>query len=355
MPESDQAARSYRNIVRAITETPWAILPSTFMAIREVIALRVDGHQLSVQEIEQRISGGPGRGRAQTSGAVAVVPLYGVLVPRANVMTAMSGGTSLQQFGAALSQAASNPEVGSILIDVDSPGGAVELVTETAAMVRAAGKKKPIVAVANTMAGSAAYWIASQAGELIVTPSGMVGSVGVFASHEDLSGMQEKAGVDTTLISAGRFKTEGHPFGPLDDEARATIQSLVDGHYAQFVADVAKGRGVRRDDVRGGFGEGRMVPAATAVTEGMADSVGTFDETLSRLIRGDAGSGPKATGGLVTPESAAALFDLDVEAITSPDEPPDDEQSSNQRERELLAEIQDKAVQTTTAIKEATK
>jgi ClpP class serine protease len=65
------------------------------------------------------------------------------------------------------------------------------------------------------MAASAAFWIASQADELVVTPSGSVGSVGVFAAHDDISALQEQLGVKTTLISAGKDKTLGNPFEPL--------------------------------------------------------------------------------------------------------------------------------------------
>jgi signal peptide peptidase SppA len=271
--------------VRAITETPWAILPSAFAAIREVIALRLEGIHLSAEEIEERISAGPGSRQPFQAGAVAVLPIYGVIFPRANLMTQMSGGTSLDRLGAAIDAVAADPQVGSILLDVNSPGGSVELLPETAAKIRAARARKRVVASANGTAASAAYWLASQADELVVTPSGMVGSIGVVAAHDDQSGMWEQAGIETTLISAGRYKTEGNPFEPLSDEARASIQATVDEFYEMFVADVARGRGAAKKAVREGYGEGRVVTARAALAEGMADRIESFEATIQRISR----------------------------------------------------------------------
>jgi ClpP class serine protease len=88
-------------------------------------------------------------------------------------------------------------------------------------------------------------------------------------------------GVKTTLISAGKYKTEGNPYEPLSDEARAAMQAMVDDYYGMFTRAVAKGRGVSVDAVRNGFGEGRMVSASQAVKNGMADRVATLDQVLA--------------------------------------------------------------------------
>lgn len=300
MPASESTQRAYHRVVAAITQTPWAIEPTAFAALQEVIRLRLQGATLSEEEIAERIAGGPGSPaglpaytvlEAATGddggqlGGIAVLPLYGVLAPRMNMMTAISGGTSLEQFGAALDAAAADQTVGRIVLDVNSPGGSVSLLPETAAKVRAASQRKPVTAVANTMAASAAYWLASQADELVVSPSGSVGSIGVLASHEDESGYWEQKGIETTLIHAGKYKVEGNPFGPLSDEARADMQSLVDDFYGQFVDAVAKGRGVSTKTVRSGFGEGRMVWGRNAVSEGMADKAESLEATLARLTR----------------------------------------------------------------------
>jgi signal peptide peptidase SppA len=153
-----------------------------------------------------------------------------------------------------------------------------------AAEIRAARGTKPIVAVANTEASSAAYWLASQADEFVSTRSGRVGSIGVFAAHEDESAKAEAEGIRTTLVSAGRYKTEGNPFEPLTDEAKAHMQSMVDEYYSMFVTDVAAGRGLTADAVRSGYGEGREVTASTALEVGMIDRVATTEEIVSEML-----------------------------------------------------------------------
>ncbi|MGH7540867.1 MAG: S49 family peptidase [Gemmatimonadota bacterium] len=278
----------YPHIVRAFAETPWAILPAAYATILDLVEFRAAGYELSTDEIRDRV--GARKPPVQTqAGDVAVLPLYGVLFPRANLMTEMSGATSLETWSATFRQLVRDPAVSAIVLDVDSPGGLVDRVLETAAEVREARKAKPILAVANTTAASAAYWIASQADEVVVTPSGEVGAIGVFSAHDDVSGLQEKMGVKTTLIWAGKYKTELSPFEPLSEEARAAEQASVDDVYGDFVEAVAKGRGVSVATVRSGFGEGRVANARNAVAEGMADRVDTLDATVARLLRGAAG------------------------------------------------------------------
>jgi len=299
MPEN-----RYPHVARTVAETPWALLPSKLKAIIEMVSLRADGHRLTDEEVQARIGAGPARRETQMAGPVAVLPIYGVITPRADLFSEMSGGTSVQRFQSAFRDAVDDKKVSAIVLDIDSPGGSTDMVPELAAEIRAARGSKPIIAVANTMAASAAYWLAAQADEVVVTPSGEVGSVGVFAAHTDISGAQEKAGVKTTLVSAGRYKVETNPFEPLSDEARAAIQERVDEFYGMFVADVAKGRGVPEAVVRDGFGQGRVVTAETALAEGMVDRIATYDDTVSRLMVKPPETGRRASA--PPPETVAA-------------------------------------------------
>lgn len=291
----------YPHVVRAVFERPWAIRRETLAVIVDIVAHRDAGEELSDEEIRARIGAAEASrapyqlaaaGAAERGGRVVqVLPLYGVIIPKANLFADMSGATSLQRFGSAFQQALADPDVGAILIDVDSPGGLVDGVPELAAEIRAARGTKPITAIANTDAASAAYYIAVQADELVVTPSGQVGSIGVFSAHDDISGLQEKIGVKTTLVSAGKYKTEASPYEPLSDEARAHIQETVDDYYGMFVGDVAKARGVEASAVRSGYGQGRMLTAKRALKAGMVDRIETFDAVAARLAR--AASSPR--------------------------------------------------------------
>jgi len=271
-------------VMRAALETPWAILPSTLAVIMEIASRHAAGEHLTPEEVAARTRGGPGRpGRIE--GDIAVLPLTGVIVPRANLMAEVSGATSAERFGAAFRQLMADPQIGAVVIDVDSPGGAVQGVEELSSLIYDARGTKPIFATANHLAASAAYWIASAADEFIVTPSAEVGGIGVFAAHEDLSAAMEKLGVKTTYVSAGRYKTEANPHEALSGEARAAIQTRVDDYYGLFVRAVARNRGVNAAQVQEGYGQGRVVGARRALQLGMADRLETLDETLKRLTK----------------------------------------------------------------------
>jgi signal peptide peptidase SppA len=200
-----------------------------------------------------------------------------------NLMTAMSGGTSTEQFGKAFQAALVDPEVSAIVIDIDSPGGSVFGVAELGRLIYDARGQKPVIAQANSLTASAAYWIASQSDEVVVTPSGEVGSIGVIAHHQDISVAEEMQGVKDTLVTYGNNKAIANPFEPLSESAQAYLQKRVDEYGAMFDQAVARGRGVSVGKVRGEFGQGLMFGAEEAVKLGMADRVGTLQQTLDRL------------------------------------------------------------------------
>jgi capsid assembly protease len=198
-------------------------------------------------------------------------------------MEDFSGGTSYQAFEAALADAVQDSDIGAIVLDVDSPGGTVSGGIEAADAIYRARAVKPIIAVANTQAASAAYWLASQASELYVTPSGTVGSVGVYMLHEDESGWLEKAGLKMTYVHAGEYKVEGNSYEPLGEAARAEMQAWVDACRTQFIAAVARGRGTSPEAVLDLYGKGRLLRAEDARSVGMVDGIATLDDVIARL------------------------------------------------------------------------
>lgn len=295
----------YERVVQYVLENPWAIRPSALGAIVDIVAARAAGEPFTDEALAEELRAAETtRMPAQRAGSVAILPLYGSIFPRANLFTDISGGTSLQRFAVMLDEVDRDPQVGSIVIDVSSPGGMVGLVPETAEQIR--NTRTPVTAVANTQAASAAYWLASQADELVVTPSGQVGSIGVYSAHEDWSKHDDNLGVKTTLVSAGKYKVEANPFEPLNPTAQAAMQRMIDTYYDMFVTDVAHGRGVTVAAVKSGFGEGRMVTAELAVAEGMADRVATLNQVVAELATGQ-------------PAAAAAAADLQPEIAASSD------------------------------------
>lgn len=259
----------------------WAIradaLPRLFELARSAAAHAASPQAAPVTTLDQPAPSGPG---------VAVLPLTGVLTPHGSILSYLFGGSmgGVQQFRDQLARAVGDPEVAAIILDVDSPGGSVGLVPEAAADVLAARDIKPVYAVANVQACSGAYYIASQATEFYCTPSGCVGSIGVYYVHEDYSGMNEQMGVDVTYVYAGQYKTEGNPDEPLSDDARAAWQADADTLYGMFVNDVAAGRGVPAATVASGFGQGRTLLAQDALDVGMVDGLDTIQAVVSRAL-----------------------------------------------------------------------
>ncbi|NUO63390.1 MAG: hypothetical protein HOQ34_07455, partial [Gemmatimonadaceae bacterium] len=308
-------------IRRAIAATAWAIAPDKGAALLEVVGLRASGARLSDAEIEQRIgaardalttrreaaatraTGGPGA-------KIAVLPLYGVISHRMNLMADISGGTSTEQFAAQFDAAVNDPSVSAIVLDIDSPGGSIAGVPELAKKIFDAQGKKPIVAVCNALMASAAYWIGSAADEIVITPSGEAGSIGVFCVHEDISQAAADAGVKFTIVKAGKYKAEGNPYEPLSDEAKAALQASVDDAYEQFVGAVAKHRGVKSASVKAGFGQGRCLPAQASVDAGLCDRVATLESVLADLGAKKGFGRSVASASSAAPARAAATTTL---------------------------------------------
>lgn len=293
----------YAHVAQYVTETPWAILRSKLDEIEAILQFHMAGNKFTAEELRARFGEPSQAPEAMKRGAVAVIPLRGVVAHRMGGMSEMSGAMSTERFSGMFRQALGDDSVSAIVIDIDSPGGTIAGVTELAAEIYAARGRKPIVAHVNALAASAAYWIASAADRIESTPSGQVGSIGVITSeHVDTTEADEKDGIKRTVIAAGKYKAEGH--GPLSDEAKAAIQARVDDAYATMTKDIARGRGVEASVVREGFGEGRVVSAKDALKMGMIDKIATFDETVGRLAGRRAQSGLRAEGDVDTLESA---------------------------------------------------
>jgi signal peptide peptidase SppA len=301
-------------IVAEFFSTPWAILPERLTEIQAVVMRFAAGADSSPETLEmvahdaQTIAARRSDAQRAGGGAVAVLPFYGVSVQRPPpAMASGSGLMSTQSFSNAFRAALADDSIGGILIDIDSPGGSVFGVQELSNEIYQARGQKPVVAIANSLAASAAYWTGSSASEFYITPGGEAGSIGVFAAHENRAKAQEIAGVETVLISAGKYKVEGSPFGPLSDEAKAFMQTRVDAHYGAFTRAVARNRGVNVDAVRGGMGEGRTLGAQAAKDAGLVDGIMTFDQVLQKMAR-DIGSGKSKS----TNRAAAMRRDIDI-------------------------------------------
>lgn len=212
---------------------------------------------------------------ARAQGRIAIQPLTGVLRPPA-----------MASFRAALRQAVSDRDVKGIVLDIDSPGGTVEGTAETAAAVAEASTKKPVIAVANSLACSAACWIAAHAGEFVLAPHAITGSIGVIAMHADMSALyKDKMGINMTLVRSGARKAEGDPYGPLSDQARLHLEAMVATAARDFIAAIASARKMSPAMASERFADGRALLADEAIALGLADRVATLDSAVAALAQ----------------------------------------------------------------------
>lgn len=220
-------------------------------------------------------------------GDIAVINLTGFITQKPNLLTMLFGGTSTEGLVQTLRAAVAEPSVGAVVLNIDSPGGIVFGVPEAATAIRALRGPKAIIAVANPLMASAAYYLGAQADQIVAAPSSIVGSIGVMVAHVDESEALKKEGLNVSIITYGRRKAEETSAQPLGEEARNSIQARVDYYGRLFEADVAKGRGVSVQVVRKNYGEGSVFTAQDALAAGLVDRIGTLDEAIGRLAAGD--------------------------------------------------------------------
>lgn len=223
------------------------------------------------------------RRHAPSAGRLGWLPLFNTLLPRNDLLCQLLYGTPLNLWEARFKEMVNDPSIRCIVVEVHSPGGSVFAVDELSSLIYESRQRKQTVAVVNSLCASAALWIATAASELVITPTGEIGSVGVYTSHIDESRRQEMLGIKTTLIAQPRNKVGGNPYGPLEDEDRAHLQRTVNYYGSLFVNALARNRGTDRATVELKFGQGRMMLAQSALRAGMVDRVASFDQTLARL------------------------------------------------------------------------
>lgn len=259
--------------------TPLLIARAKLEVILGVLAPRLAGGTLEPLESETD----PPPLTSVTVEKIAVVSVIGTLVSRSGYLDAASGLQAYGDIADAIAAAMDDASVRGVILDVDSPGGEVgglfDLVEQIQAIRNASAK--PLWAVANESALSAAYAIASAADRLYITRTGEVGSIGVVAVHIDESRADAKAGLAWTFVFAGDRKIDGNAHEPLSERARATIQADVDRLYAEFCTLVAANRGLSPEAVRGT--DAAIYRGTLAVRAGLADRLGTLDLAITEM------------------------------------------------------------------------
>lgn len=273
-----------------VLTSPWAIIPDKLTEITEIYSTHLRGEKIDIAGIEARI-GQPLQSREQgyeVLDGVALIPIDGVIAKRMNLFTQISGGASSELIARDVRQAAADEKVRAIILMIDSPGGSVDGTQALANIIREASAKKPVVAWADGMMASAAYWMGAAADSVFIAgDTTFVGSIGVVSQHVDVSERQKQMGVKTTEIYAGKYKRIASEFAPLTKDGKAYMQDMVDHLYSVFVRDVATHRGTTEEKVLADMADGRLFIGQNAITAGLADGVSTLDDLIAQLGGGE--------------------------------------------------------------------
>ncbi len=270
-------------LVSRLYGTPLLIARPKLEVILGVVARKLAGDTLATPP-PSRTDSGLG-GDLQVQDGIAILPVLGTLVRRASYIGAASGLTSYHDIEAMAEQAFADPMVKAVLLEIDSSGGEAGGVFDLAQRVRALSQTsgKPLWAIADEAALSAAYAIAAAADRIWLTRTAEVGSIGVVAVHVDESVADAKAGLNYTFLHAGAHKVDGHPHAPLLAPVAADIQTDIDQLHEHFIALVAGFRRLPPEAIRNT--EARVYRGEAALQAGLADQIGTRAEAITALQR----------------------------------------------------------------------
>lgn len=207
---------------------------------------------------------------------IARIPIEGILVHRLGLLDPWFGMTGYDGIETKFLAAISDPEVEGILLDIDSPGGEVYGVEGVVDAIFEARGAKPIWALINERASSAAYWLASAAHVVVAPASADTGSIGALVMHVSAKGAMDAAGYKVTLIYAGDHKVDGHPFDKLPENVRVDLQAEVEDIRVRFATSVARNRNILVETVLGT--EARVLPAADALAADLIDKISPKNE-----------------------------------------------------------------------------
>jgi capsid assembly protease len=253
---------------------PWAITETALQTILEIATRENESPQAVAAKLGRNLQN---TYSVMERDGVAIIPVTGPLFRYANLFTSISGASSYELIARDFTVALENPQIKGIIIDIDSPGGEVNGVSELSNMVYAARGKKPVVAYASGDAASGAYWIASAADEIVVSETSALGSIGVVGMYRGKSGKQSE---DVEIVSS---QSPHKRLDPQTDEGRARLQLRIDSMADVFISTIARNRDVAPQIVQTHYGGGDVMIGARAVEAGLADRVGSLEQLIQEL------------------------------------------------------------------------
>ncbi len=286
---------------------PLLVTPEALQSALAVVD-RVRESEVEVEAVESRRGlkiDGAEAGMVRRDG-VAVIPICGPIYRYADWLVAMCGGATVEEIARDLRLALDDPSVRSILLSIDSPGGEAAGIGELAGMIRAANATKPVCAYVSNQGCSAAYWLASAAGEIVAAPAAMLGSIGVVMGYTK---RDDRPGTKTYEFVSSQSPNKRPDMET--EKGRAEVQRIVDDLAEVFIASVAENRGTTSDQVASTFGRGGVLIGAKAVEVGMADRLGTFEGVLLEMTQPSYGKAkPNTTAAASLPTKGQSMFNF---------------------------------------------
>jgi signal peptide peptidase SppA len=281
----------YPHVAARIFNTPLLIHPQKLDAIIAGLGHRLLGAPVILEAAPQPEAVAPEmfstrRGERSKAGyfisdGVGVVNIRGALAHRSKIDADSSYILGYNQVAGEIEAAMDDPDVHAVLQVWESPGGEVQGAFEFADRMFDLRGKKPMHAIADGMAASAAFLGGSAADQLAITATGYAGSIGVVMRHVDFSGALAKDGIGVEFIFAGAHKVDGNPFEKLPAAVRADLQAEINSIYQMFVAAVARQTGLSEAAIRAT--EARTYMGQAAVDAGLASRVTTTDALITEL------------------------------------------------------------------------
>lgn len=296
---------------------PWAITPHKLDQMCAIYERHQAGEGFDAKSVQAALGLTPrakqddGTSYDKQEG-VAILDVHGVLAKRMDMFLAISDGTSTSNLVSAVAEAMADPEIHSILLAIDSPGGEVDGTQQIGDAI--AASTKPTMAWIDGTGCSAAYWIAAQCGSIYAaSDTTNVGSISVLQKHTDYSKANDNAGKSVTYITSGKYKAAANPDSPLSQDDRAYLQGKIDYLCDIFVDAVAEGRGVSADTVWADMGEGKTFFAQQAIDAGLINGIASEADCIAMLVSKNAAASAAITNGKPGAKTMFKAFETEAE------------------------------------------
>ncbi len=274
--------RPASRVLAYMAAQPWLIRPSALESMLAIAARELSEPDVEALEAKLGRALNDEQRNVTVRDGIATVRATGPLFRYANFFTAISGATAFASLARGFTAAIEDPQVRAIILEMNSPGGEVDGTLEMAKLILEARGAKPIIARVGGEAASAAYWIASAADEIVAIETSMLGSIGAVVTIDDWSEADAKAGL-TVYEFVSKQSPRKRP-DPATAEGKAEFQRIADTLGQVFVESVAANRGVTVETVMQKYGRGALEIGANAVSAGLADRLGTYEEVHAELV-----------------------------------------------------------------------